>query len=302
MTDCRRCDFRGDDLEEHARESGHWLCVVCRYRSLADFEPQTCGICIGRVRADLADILEAFALLEPRGTTALTLLGDGTMQRYTPKADIPLYDWTWPNDPLPVLPALMSWEDFIREELKAPKGEADPTLTDVVGWLSQNLDSRLNISQSFAGFDEFVTEVRKHRSALQHAAALVADPVEAPAECFECGEALLRTYQPPLRAIHGIRLGLKSEGLVDKWTCSGCRSEYDQTRYFLALKAKASSWVSVPLAAETAQKPVRTLRTWIRRLQVTAACRIDDHAVLVWWPDVSDRAFRHAVSTEERSA
>lgn len=302
MSDCRRCDFRADDLEEHARESGHYLCIVCRYRSLSEFEPQTCGICIGRIRADLADILEAFAMLEPNGTTALTLLGDGTMQRYTPNADIPLHDWTWPNDPLPVLPALVSWEDYIREDLKAPKGGPDPTLAEVVGFLSQNLDSRLDIAQAFRGFDEFAAEVRKHRSTLQHAAALVADPVEAPAECFECGEPLLRTYRAPIRAINGTRKGLDGEGLVDKWTCAGCRSEYDQTRYFLALRAKASSWVSVPLAAETAQRPVRTLRTWIRRLQVMAVCRVEDHTVLVWWPDVSDRAFRHAADEDARSA
>lgn len=302
---CARCDWRGEDeeeAEEHARETGHWRCVVCRYRGLTRFEAQTCSVCIGRIRADLADIVEAFALLEPFGTTALTLLGDGTMQRYTPNADLPLHDWTWPNDPLPVLPALVSWEDFIREDLNAPKGAPDPTLTEVVGWLSDNLDSRLDIAQTFQGFDEFAFEIRKHRSALQHAASLVADPVEAPAECFECGEPLLRTYQPPVRPINGRRKGLKNEGLVDKWTCSGCRSEYDQTRYFLALKAKASSWVSVPLAAETAQRPVKTLRSWIRRLQVTASCRIEDRSVQVWWPDVSDRAFRHAALDEERSA
>ena len=300
---CARCDWRGDDdaAEEHARETGHWRCIVCRYRSLAQHEAQTCGICIGRIRADLADILEAFALLEPTSTTALTLLGDGTMQRHNPR-DMPLYDWTWPNDPLPVLPALVSWEDFIREDLGAPKGEPDPTLTDVVGWLTSNLDSRLDIAQTFHGFDEFALEVRKHRSTLQHAAALVADPVEAPADCFECGEPLLRTYQAPIRPINGKRLGLKGEGLVDKWTCAGCRSEYDQTRYFLALKAKASSWVGVPLAAETAQRPVKTLRSWINRLQVTAMCRVSDGTVFVWWPDVSDRAFRHAVADEERSA
>lgn len=323
MIRCVRCEFRTDDdseAEQHARESGHYRCVVCQWRFLATHEQQTCGICIGRVRADLADIVEAFALLEPVGTTALTLLGDGTMQRlfrqdetdsYKASAHPLAHGEGQPkpirdellSDPLPILPALMSWEDFIREHYPyVGKGKVDPTLSEVVDWLTVNLDSRLEIAQTFPGFDEFASQVRRHRSAMQHAAELVADPVEAPADCFECGEPLLRTYRAPARPIQGRRLGLKDEGLVDTWTCSGCRSEYDQTRYFLALRAKASSWVSVPLAAETAQRPVKTLRSWIRRLQVMAVCRVEDHSVQVWWPDVSDRAFRHAALDDERSA
>lgn len=318
---CARCDFRGEDeeAEEHARETGHYRCIVCQRRFLTEFEPQTCSVCIGAVRADLADITEAFALLEPHGTTALTLLGDGTMQRLFRQEETDSYKASAHplahgegqpkpirdellTDPLPVLPALVSWEDFIRADLGAPKGAPDPTLTEVVDWLSTNLDSRVEIAQTFHAFDEFASDVRKLRSSLQHTAGLADDPDEADPDCFDCGGPLLRHYRPPVRPVIRRRKGLEGEGLSDKWICGWCRREYDQTSYFLALKAKASSWVGVPLAAETAQRPVRTLRTWINRLQVTAMCRVSDGTVFVWWPDVSDRAFRHAVGPDERSA
>jgi hypothetical protein len=61
---CNRCDYDGEELREHAAESGHPLCVVDA-RSLAPLESQTCGRCIARVRADLADIVYGLSILEP---------------------------------------------------------------------------------------------------------------------------------------------------------------------------------------------------------------------------------------------
>jgi len=194
---CARCDWRGEDeaAEEHARETGHWRCFTCRRRFLAEFEPQTCAVCVGNIRADLAELVEGYALLRPEGTNALTLLGDGTMQHVVWSGSVALHDWSWDSDPLPVLPALASWEDYIREHYGVTKRPDNPTLSEVVAWLTQNLDSRLEIAQTFPAFDEFAAEVRKHRSVVRHAAGLVDDPVAAPARCFECGEPLVRTYE-----------------------------------------------------------------------------------------------------------
>lgn len=198
MIRCARCDFRTEDdeeAEEHARDSGHYRCAVCQRRFLAEHERQTCGICIGNIRADLAELIEGYALLRPEGTHSLTLLGDGTMQHVVWSGSMGLHDWSWDSDPLPVLPALTSWEDFIREHYKVTKRPSNPTLSEVTSWLTQNLDTRLEIAQTFPAFDEFAAEVRKHRSAVRHAAGLVDDPLGAPARCFECGEPLIRTYE-----------------------------------------------------------------------------------------------------------
>lgn len=306
---CGKCAFEADDLSEHALEAQHFLCICCRRRSLTEFQPQSCPGCIARVRADLADIVEGYALLEPAGVTALTLLGDGTMQRlFHPyeHADVtrhplarddergpaPFRD-EWPNDPLPILPALVSWEDFIREDLKLERGPDGPTLTGVVGWLQSNLDSRAGIAQRFHAFDEFASSVARLRSAVQHAAELADDPLEAEAECFDCGGSLIRDYAPPTGPTWPPRRGRSDEGLTDKWRCADCRRVYDQQEYFIGLRIDTEMWVPVPLAAKTAQRSPWTLRSWMRRLMVGSVCKVDDHSVLVWWPDVSDRAFRY---------
>jgi hypothetical protein len=320
---CRRCDFTAPDDEsatEHAATTGHLRCVVCQRQSLTDLERQTCPGCIGRVRADLADIAQGYALLEPAGLTALTLLGDGTMQRLFRADEWASYGVTahplardgeqtvtpirdeWPSDPLPVVAALVSWEDFIREHYRLPRGPDGPTLTLVVGWLSARLDSRLNLAQTFGAFDEFAADVSRLRTLVQHSAGLADVPLEADAKCFDCGGPLLRTYRPSSNSGHR-RPGLPWEGLTDDWTCAWCRWVYGQQGYFLGLRDAASVWVSVAVAAKTAQRSAWTVWSWVRRLQVSAYCRTEDRAVFVWWPDVSDRAFRHTNDAQsQRSA
>lgn len=52
-----------------------------------------------------------------------------------------------------------------------------------------------------------------------------------------------------------------------------------------------NAWVPLTLAATACRRPVQTLRTWVRRGDVPSACRVEDQAVLVWWPAVFDRTF-----------
>lgn len=211
---CNRCDFRSDDLTEHAFDSGHLLCIVCQRRSLTIHETQTCPTCIGRVRADLADILDGYAILEPTSLAAVTLLGDGTMQRLMRPDELasltvtqhplaradeawpkPIRD-EWPSDPLPVVAALASWEDFWREHYRDPAGPK-ATLAGVIGYLTANLDTGRCAAQTHPAFDEFAADVHRLRTAVQHAAGLADVPVAAPASCFDCGGELLRTFAPP---------------------------------------------------------------------------------------------------------
>lgn len=48
-----------------------------------------------------------------------------------------------------------------------------------------------------------------------------------------------------------------------------------------------NGWVPLSLAASAARRPRATLRTWVRRGRVSAACRLDG-TLVVWWPDVFD--------------
>lgn len=289
MPRCNRCEYRADDLADHARETGHWLCIVCRRRSLTEHERQTCALCLGRVRADLADIATGYALLEPRNLTALTLLGDGTMQRHAHRYELDegVRD-EWDSDPLPVIPTLASWEDFLREHYRDPKGPPNPTLTDVVGYLTRNLDTGHKAAQTFPAFDELAAGIRQLRSTVTHAAGLADDPVAAPASCFDCGGRLLRTYG--------------DTGLTDDWTCEGCRGVYDQASYFLALRAHHAEakpeWRPPTVAAWLVDRPFRTLQTWMRLGVVASVCHTVSRRQLVWMPDV--KAASDATARQDR--
>lgn len=66
-------------------------CVVCAGH-LDDVEPQTCVGCLGRVRRDLADIVELFALLPEQlghrqGQTSLALMAPGSVGAFWRDAD-----------------------------------------------------------------------------------------------------------------------------------------------------------------------------------------------------------------------
>lgn len=56
-----------------------------------------------------------------------------------------------------------------------------------------------------------------------------------------------------------------------------------------------NGWVTVPLAAEALNRPQRTIRTWIRRGRITAACHLRTRTVLVDAWDVwnTDDLSRH---------
>lgn len=311
---CARCDWRGEDeaAEEHARETGHLRCVCCQRRSLTLFEAQTCSVCVGRVRADLADIVTSYAEINPSGTHKLTLLGDGSMQRVFRKDETDSYNLSEHplahgegkakpirdellSDPLPVLPALVSWEDFIREHYpEVGKGAPGPTLTEVVDWLASNLDSRLEIAQTFPAFAEFAADVQRHRSAMKHSAGLADDPVRAPATCPECDTQLIRFYRPPTddRSSGRRRKGTEHEGLADDWQCPSCgeivgRSDYG---FRVLLASKTVEWAPIALAAEIVRKPVGLLRVWAARGHV--ATRSERGRTEVWLPDVRDRVSR----------
>lgn len=98
--------------------------------------------------------------------------------------------------------------------------------------------------------------------------------------------------------------GREFEGLTDKLECSNCGETYTFAQYGLALRTRADAckgWVDIKLAAEVSRVPERNIRAWIDRQKVASACRIDDHRLLVWWPELHELAvesrLRHAKKT-----
>lgn len=93
-------------------------------------------------------------------------------------------------------------------------------------------------------------------------------------------------------------------GLEDVWRCPRCRRQYSDPEYWLAVRAEMETrrslqdWVPLQEAVDASRRPHKTLRTWMRRGQVLAACRISDRQLVVWWPNVYERVF----STERRAS
>lgn len=82
-----------------------------------------------------------------------------------------------------------------------------------------------------------------------------------------------------------IMRGHASEGLNDTAVCADCGHEYTSGEYRIALRVKAlanaSGWITPAAAASLLERPEQTIWTWVRRLKVPVACRVDDRRVVV---------------------
>lgn len=277
-----RCGWEGDDVAAHAAETGHQVCIVCRWL-LRDDETRTCNRCISRALGDLADIEHAYAELPSviecgafhggrlPGGDALVMLADGSVQGGGPDDHIDYHD------PVPVLAELHQWERDWREEFghnHFPRWQA--TVVTTTGYLRTWM---WLAARTHPAFDDYVHEIRRLRTRLLRTAGLANDPKPVPALCFDCGGSLVRPYT--------------TDGLADDAECSSCGRSYSPANYgyaLLALAASCQGWVTIRTAADAARRPERTVWTWMRRGVITAACRIVDRRIVVEWEDVQRAA------------
>lgn len=311
---CRRCDWTpepgagpaAEQLSEHAAESQHWLCVVCSTSLPAD-RPQTCTPCLAEVRRSLRRVVELYALLpatmlggaygepgKPRGDAAPTgeppLPGGDVLVLLAGGSRGLAHVWDdeldeQESDPQSVAFELGRWEDDWRLTRGEPAAEVAGTVLLAVAYLEPRIGWA---ADSHPAFDEFARDVKRLLSRLATATATDDRPV-AGAPCFECGTTLVRRWS--------------DRGLEDDFTCPRCRRVYEPAAYWLAVKAEMehrrelAEWVPLQEAVDASRRPAKTLRTWITRGQVAAACRLADRRLVVWWPNVYERVF----STERRA-
>lgn len=95
-----------------------------------------------------------------------------------------------------------------------------PGVTNSVAYLTSQVD---RIAQTYSEFPDQAADVQQLRNRLAVVTGLVETPLRG-ADCFDCGVPLLREYG--------------ETGLVDDWTCPGCRREYTQAEYWLAVRAE----------------------------------------------------------------
>lgn len=222
-------------------------CAVCRRPLREEDPPRTCHACIGRARADLHAIVNAYAMLPdvvhsplgsnaPRsqeggrpterpmpGGNALTMLaggGDGRAQLWADHFGADDQN----GDPLSVAYELGRWEDDFRRLRKQPAALTGYYVASAAAYLLQHTPWA---AAKHPEFDEFTTDLRHLRNTLEHVTDTNDTPVRADAPCFDCGGTLERHYRD-------------RTGLDDNWTCRtpGCRREYTPAAYYLAVRAK----------------------------------------------------------------
>ena len=132
-----------------------------------------------------------------------------------------------------------------------------------VGWVrregvagSMRIDSKVHVSADFLlanlgtmaqrhpAFDEFAGDMRSLRFLLLRVLGLADDPVRMGADCFECGEPLVRDYAPRVDCAHGAARHTEAcdqGGLRDYCRCTGCGRVYTPAQYHLALRAAIES-------------------------------------------------------------
>lgn len=234
-------------------------CVVCA-RDLSATELQTHERCIGRVRADLFAIVDAYRLLPetlghlssnaPRdrsrsserplpGGEALAMLANGSPAKARLRAYLSLdrkerarYGFDrleseldqddQPSDPLSVAYELGRWEDDWRIVRSEPAAEYLMAVETASVYLNRNMGWA---GQWHFAFDEFASDLRGMRYRLEAVCGTSNRSVRAAVSCFDCGDdALERQYG--------------DQGLDDDWTCRTCGRIYDQASYWLAVRAK----------------------------------------------------------------
>jgi hypothetical protein len=329
---CARCEWQPGDVDapladqkaEHARESGHLLCIVCT-RSLLDYEQQTCESCLTHTRELLAGIGLMYDEL-PRhlGHVSSRAYGSGPVSsdgRPLPGGDVLVLLangsegfaedalTTKDGDPTPVAYELGWWHEEWQDCREERVTDARPR--SAVAIVRQAL-GYLEVHARWAaahhpGFDEFAADVRKLHTRMEVATGRVRQETKANASCFDCGGDLVRR--------------IDGDGMEeDHVTCVRCRRQYDQPRYLLALAGRReeglAGWVTVAAAAAASKRSKATLQRWLGR-HVAWATAIaprepteDDPRVwlrvsqIVWYPDVdarakdaSDRATRRAAAS-----
>jgi hypothetical protein len=209
----------------------------------------TCGRCVARVRSTVAETAELFPLLsvELHARVGAGRAGDGMggdehpmpfgdlLSLIGPGAAVSCRDGQ-PDDAPSVVGTLAGWEDDWRSVRGLPGA---PSVASVASCAAFLLEQHGWAAQHHPAFDEYAAEVRQLLGRVRSALRLVDTPVTLPAPCFECGERLVRHYDPPQPCRHDgpHRRWCDQGGLRDEAVCTGCRRVYSPAEYLLALRA-----------------------------------------------------------------
>ena len=226
-------------------------CIVCHHRELADDEPQTCRRCVQHARTTLGWVARLFPLLrveiEGRAGRAPTPGGRRSSDGAAPVAFAELLSLMGPgsdggahdataDDAPSVAWELSRWEDDWRSVMGRPGAPCAPSVVSAHDFLAVNLSWAANWHPAFG---EFVGDVRRLLGRLRSALQMMDNPLPMGADCFECGDRLVRDYAPPQPCSHPGEHASSCDqgGLRDHVRCEGCGTIYTPPQYALALAA-----------------------------------------------------------------
>lgn len=175
------------------------------------------------------------------------------------------------------LQTLLFWTEEWRERHEAIYPGWVPTIASEVNWIRYNLDW---IWDNELHWDDFAKDVARVRTKFE---GLLRDgdlaTRGAPCLYDECKGARLVRKTIPTRGPNG-----EKAWKISDWHCPRCKKSYSEQSYetmvaagFAAAQEEVIAevvWVSVQRAAAYVGRPVKTIRTWIDRGELTTACVI----------------------------
>lgn len=249
--------------DDHRPDCTGRHCCVCG--DCTD-QPQTCLVCVGRTRANVAAIVTEYARLPaettdrggssldpiPRGSRetaipggdALVMLAGGGSVYVQHRTPGPHWADENPTDPPSILNLLATWEDDWRITMGLPAaGKA--TIASCATFLG---DWNAKMAQEHGAYYEYAAAIRQARSRLE-TYLRDDDTPEKGARCLVCDVRLIRRWRAPKPCTHearvhprqgetidGYRLRVAEHeaahmrcdqgGLADDWTCPRCKRRY----------------------------------------------------------------------------
>lgn len=179
----------------------------------------------------------------------------------------------------PPLQTLCFWSEQLRRE-HGDEYDKRPTISSEAGYIRFMLNW---MWENEPHWDDFVDDIRKARTRLEnmlHAGVRVAFR-GAPCLYDECKGARLIRKTVPTRD----EQGNKAWRLTD-WHCPRCKRSWDEKAYARNIYAAVErshfddlgtneTWCTVSRAARRVDRPQGTIRSWISRGEVAAACLLD---------------------------
>lgn len=262
----------------------------------------TCGVCLGRTRADLVSIVTLSALLPAEAehagvnSEAAYLAGPAAepstwtaRKVYTARTlDVPLASLE-NDDPWHPYGVLGRWQMMLSEDY----GIVD-TRTITVSRSAELLDRLLHRfandpAQDFALFAREIRECRAHLEAVLHDSRTPEKGAPCP-ECssdFGSGPPLIKRY-----------VDEDPSGASDHWTCPECDSRWSEADYRLRVGANYLASAAALTADQMRDQyriPPGTLRRWVTEGKVRRRSR-DDHGRQMY--DVADALMQRDVTAE----